>query len=118
MSEPLYSIQLRLRKHISKKLLQRRSTNQLKYEDLQDFKDCYNTENIHNRKETEQFKAFTYEELINRDKTNLDIFWLKDESLEEMENLPDPDIIASEIVENLEFALEQFQCIIEDLENK
>ena len=55
---------------------------------------------------------------MNRDKTSLDIFWLKDESLEEMENLPEPDIIASEIVENLEFALEQFKEIVEDLENE
>ena len=111
-TKKLWIYDLRTNKHFTLK------TNQLKYEDLQDFKDCYNTENIHNRKETERFKAFTYEELINRDKTNLDIFWLKDESLTEMENLPDPDVIASEIVENLEFALEQFQGIVEDLENK
>jgi len=64
-----------------------------------------------NLKETERFKAFTYDELIKRDKTNLDIFWSKDDSLKEMENLPDPDVIASEIVENLEFALKQFRSI-------
>ena len=111
-TKKLWIYDLRTNKHFTLK------TNQLKYEDLQHFKDCYNTENIHNRKENERFKAFTYEELIKRDKTNLDIIWLKDESLEEMENLPDPDIIASEIVENLGFALEQFQGIVEDLENK
>ena len=111
-TKKLWIYDLRTNKHFTLK------TNQLKYEDLQDFKDCYNTENIHNRKETERFKAFTYEELVNRDKTNLDIFWLKDKSLEEMENLPEPDIIASEIVENLEFALEQFKGIVEDLEKK
>ena len=61
--------------------------------------------------------AFTYDELIQRDKANLDIFWLKDERLEEMENLPEPDVIASEIVENLEFALDQFKGITEDLED-
>ncbi len=111
-TKKLWIYDLRTNKHFTLK------TNQLKYEDLQDFKDCYNTENIHNRKETERFKAFTYEDLINRDKTNLDIFWLKDKSLEEMENLPEPEVIASEIVENLEFALQQFQGIVEDLENK
>ncbi len=49
------------------------------------------------------------------DKVNLDIFWLRDESLEETENLPDPDIIAAGIVEDLEAALEQFRLITEDL---
>lgn len=43
-------------------------------------------------------------------------FWLKDESLEDTENLPDPDVIAADIVENLEAALEQFSTIYEDLE--
>ena len=46
---------------------------------------------------------------------NLDIFWLKDESLEDSENLPDPQTLAMEIVENLESALEQFNSIYEDL---
>ncbi|MEN8232929.1 MAG: SAM-dependent DNA methyltransferase, partial [Thermodesulfobacteriota bacterium] len=59
--------------------------------------------------------AFDYEELINRDKASLDIFWLRDESLEDSENLPDPDIIAAEIVEDLEAALEQFREIAEGL---
>ena len=56
-----------------------------------------------------------YEELTKRDKVNLDIFWLKDESLEDSANLPDPDVIAAEIVEDLEAALEQFAAIAEDL---
>jgi type I restriction enzyme M protein len=82
---------------------------------LQDFIKCYNPENRFNRKETERFKAFTYNDLLHRDKVNLDIFWLKDESLEDSENLPTPDIIAKEIAENLESALEQFASIHEDL---
>jgi type I restriction enzyme M protein len=82
---------------------------------LQDFIKCYNPENRFNRKETERFKAFTYNDLLQRDKVNLDIFWLKDESLEDSENLPTPDIIAKEIAENLESALEQFASIHEDL---
>jgi len=53
---------------------------------------------------------------MQRGKVNLDIFWLKDESLEDYENLPSPDILAREIAENLEYALEQFSSIREDLE--
>jgi type I restriction enzyme M protein len=61
------------------------------------------------KKETERFKAFTHDELLQRDKVNVDIFWLKDESLEVSycENLPGPETIAKEIAENLESALEQ-----------
>jgi type I restriction enzyme M protein len=90
--------------------------NPLKYEDLQDFIRCYNTQNRHERKESERFKAFTYEELMKRDKVNLDIFWLKDESLEDSANLPNPDILAREIAENLESALDQFTTIYQSLE--
>ena len=93
-------------------------TNPLRYEDLKDFIKCYNPENRMERKETERFKAFTFDELMQRDKVSLDIFWLKDESLEDSENLPSPDIIASEIIENLESALEQFNGIYEDLEGE
>lgn len=83
--------------------------------DLTDFLACYKPENRHTRAETEQFKRFTYDELIARDKVNLDIFWLKDESLENMENLPEPAILAAEIVENLEAALAQFSEVYEKL---
>jgi len=92
--------------------------NPLRYEDLQDFIKCYNPENRFNRKETERFRAFTYDELMQRDKVNLDIFWLKDESLEDSENLPDPDVLARDITENLESALEQFSSINEDLKSR
>jgi type I restriction enzyme M protein len=88
-------------------------TRQMQYEDLMDFVKCYNPENRFKRQETEQFKRFTYEELIARDKTNLDIFWLKDESLGDLDNLPEPDIIAHEIAENIETALNSFKEIIE-----
>jgi len=91
-------------------------TNPLKYEDLQDFIRCYNPQNRHDRKETERFHVFTYDELMQRDKVNLDIFWLKDESLEDSANLPDPDILAREIAENLESALDQFTAISQSLE--
>ena len=76
---------------------------------------CFNAANRHKRKESERFKRFSYEELLKRDKANLDIFWLKDESLEDSANLPAPEVIAAEIVEDLQAALEQFAAIAEDL---
>jgi type I restriction enzyme M protein len=56
-----------------------------------------------------------YDELMARDKVNLDIFWLRDESLEDTADLPDPDVLVAEIVEDLQAALEQFREIAEDL---
>ena len=89
--------------------------NTLKRTDLDDFVKCYNTKNRHERTESERFKSFTYEELTKRDKVNLDIFWLKDDALEESANLPAPEIIAQEITDDLEAALEQFATIADDL---
>ncbi len=91
-------------------------TNRLKTEDLEDFIKCYKSDNRQKRKVTERFKAFSYEELIKRDKASLDIFWLKDKSLEDSENLPEPEILSAEIAENLESAFELFNSIAEDLE--
>ena len=90
-------------------------TNPLKRADLDDFVACFNPANRHDRKETERFHAFNYEDLVKRDKANLDIFWLKDESLEDSANLPDPDVIAAEITEDLQAALDQFASIAADL---
>ncbi len=96
-------------------------TNPLKREDLDEFVKCYNPVNRNKRKPTwaekkldGRWRAFKYDELINRDKASLDIFWLKDKSLEDSENLPDPGILAQEIVKDLEVALEQFREIAED----
>jgi type I restriction enzyme M protein len=107
---------LRTNKHFTLK------ESQMKFEDLEDFIKCYNPENINDRKETYseknpdgRWRCFTYDEIIKRDKTNLDIFWIRDESLDDLENLPDPDIIANELVEDLENALEQLKEISEDL---
>lgn len=110
-TETLWIYDLRTNKHFTLK------QNPLRLEDLQDFIQCYNPENRHDRKETERFKSYTYDELMQRDKVNLDIFWLRDESLEDTENLPEPDVIAQEIVENLEAALEQFNTIYQGLES-
>ncbi len=85
--------------------------NPLRFEDLEDFIKCFNPENRLDRQETERFKAFTYEELINRDKVNLDITWLKDESLDDIENLPHPDELLSEILEELENVYNEFKEI-------
>lgn len=90
-------------------------TQQMKYDHLQDFINCYNPANRFKRTETECFKKFTYDEIIARDKTSLDIFWLKDESLSNLDNLPDPDVLANETVENLEASLESFKTIINSL---
>ena len=90
-------------------------TNPIKYEDLHDFVECYNPANRHDRTETERFKPYTFNELMQRDKVSLDMFWLNDASLEDADNLPDPDTLAREIADNLDSALEQFSSISEDL---
>lgn len=94
---------LRTNKHFTLK------TKPLKREDLQDFIDCYHPANRNKRKETERFKYFDYETLVARDKASLDIFWLKDDSLDNLDNLPPPDVLAQEIVDHLEAALASFR---------
>ena len=108
-TETLWIYDFRTNEHFTLK------TNPLKRGDLDDFVSCYNAENRHERKETERFKSFAYEDLLKRDKVSLDIFWLKDESLEDSANLPDPDVIAAEIAEDLQAALDQFTLIAADL---
>jgi type I restriction enzyme M protein len=108
-TEKLWIYDLRTNKHFTLK------ESTLKRDDLDDFVECYNPKNRQDRKESERFKSFSYDELIKRDKANLDIFWLKDESLEDSANLPAPEIIAAEIAEDLEAALEQFAEIAGDL---
>ncbi len=85
--------------------------NPLKFEDLKDFIMCYNPRNRHERRETERFKAFTYDELINRDKVNLDITWLKDNTLHDTENLPHPNELLAEILKELESIYEELKSI-------
>jgi len=90
-------------------------TNPLRRSDLDDFVSSFNPENRYDRTETDRFKPFPYEDLVKRDKTSLDIVWLRDESLENSENLPDPAVLAAEIVEDLQAALDQFSLIATDL---
>lgn len=94
-------------------------------DDLQDFITCYSPANRHNRVETwseenpeGRWRKFTYEEIVAIDKTNLDIFWLKDKSLADLDNLPDPDILANEIIENIEAGLGSFREIMETVNGK
>ena len=90
-------------------------TNPLRDADLQDFISVYSPNNRYERVETERFRAFTYEELTQREHANLDIFWLKEDSLEDAADLPAPDVLAAEITENLASALAQFQNIHTEL---
>lgn len=86
-------------------------TNSLKSEHLADFVECFKTGNFDERHESERFKRFEIAEILKRDKTNLDILWLKDESLMDSENLPEPDEILAEILGDLKTALGEIENI-------
>jgi type I restriction enzyme M protein len=108
-TKALWIYDLRTNKHFTLK------TNSLKRADLDDFVACFNAANRFERKESERFRCFSYEELQKRDKLSLDITWIRDESLEDTDNLPDPAVLAAEIVEDLQAALDQFAQIAVDL---
>lgn len=99
--------------------------NPLKFDDLQDFIQCYHSENIYNRSETYhpennpegRWRKFSYAEIVARDKTSLDISWIKDKSLTDLDNLPDPDELAKEIIENLQAGIDSFKEIMLSLKN-
>jgi type I restriction enzyme M protein len=105
----LWIYDLRTNKHFTLK------TNTLARADLDDFVRCYHPGNRHRRSEGERFRRFSYEDPIKRDKANLDIFWLRDDSLGDSSDLPDPAVLAAEIVEDLQAALDQFAQIAADL---
>ena len=111
-TKDIWFYDLRTNKHFTLK------TSPLRYDDLKDFIECYNPDNRHKRKETwseekpeGRWRKYTYDEVLERDKTSLDIFWIKDDSLADLENLPDPDVLAEEIIENLEAGLEAFRVL-------
>lgn len=115
-TKKLWIYDLRTNKHFTLK------TSPLRRQDLDEFVDLYKVANRSKRAPTwsaenpdGRWRAYTYEELMARDKASLDIFWLKDEALADSENLPAPEIIAQEIVEDLQAALEQFKLIAGDL---
>jgi len=108
----LWIYDLRTNKHFTLK------TNPLVRADLDEFVACYHPENRHERTPTwstenpdGRWRAYSYDELIQRDKVSMDIFWLKDESLEDAASLAEPEMIAAEIVEDLRAALEEFEAI-------
>ena len=105
----LWIYDLRTNRHFTLK------ANPLTRADLDDFVSYYNSEARHQRQETERFRRFSYEDLMKQDKVNLDIFRLRDESMEDTANLPPPDQIAEEIVEDLRAALEQLEETAMDL---
>lgn len=100
---------LRTNKHFTLK------TRPLALEDLRDFIECYHPANRHERTATERFRYFTHEELVARDKASLDIFWLKDDSLDNLADLPPPDVLQQEIIEHLEAALTAFREVAASL---
>ena len=122
-TQKLWIYDLRTNKHYTLK------TNPMTREDLGEFVARYNPANRHERKATwsaepnlkaatgpdGRWRVYNYDELVARDKASLDIFWLRDESLADSDNLPAPEVIAQEIVEDLEAALEQFRLIAGDL---
>ncbi|MEJ2630492.1 MAG: N-6 DNA methylase [Acidihalobacter sp.] len=115
-TKKLWIYDLRTNQHFTLK------TNPLKRENLDEFVACYNAGNRHQRQATwsednpeGRWRAYDYSELAARDKASLDIFWLKDDSLADSDNLPAPEVIAQEIVDDLEAALAQFREIAADL---
>ena len=108
-TKKLWIYDLRTNQHFSLK------ENPLKRSALDEFVRCCNPKTRHKRKETDHFKPFASEDLLKHDKVKLDISWLRDESLKGSANLPDPDVIAQEIAEDLQAALFQFETILADL---
>ena len=116
-TKKLWIYDLRTNKHFTLK------TNPLRREDLDEFVEPVQARPTATSAKppgaSEQpdgrWRAYSYDDLIARDKTSLDIFWLKDDSLADSDNLPAPEVIAQEIVEDLQAALEQFKLIAGDL---
>ena len=97
--------------------------NPLRVENLYEFLECYQADDRTKRKETwsdknedGRWRKYDYKDLIARDKTNLDIFWLKDDKLIDLENLPEPEILLDEIIDNIESALASFKTIKENMD--
>ncbi len=110
-TEKLWVYDFRTNQHFTLK------QNQLRRQHLDDFVDSYLAgKSRSERVETERFRPFTYDEIIARDKVNLDLIWLKDDTLEDIDNLPAPEVIAREIVEDLQAALLEFAAVADALE--
>jgi type I restriction enzyme M protein len=110
---------LRTNKHFTLK------TQRLTRADLDEFVECYRPADRNNRKATwsgempeGRWRPYTYEEIVARDKVSLDLFWLRDESLEDSDSLPEPHLLAQEIADDLRSALAQIEDVLGDLEQR
>ena len=93
--------------------------------DLDEFVECYRPQDRHNRNATwsedtpdGRWRPFTYDQILARDKVSLDLFWLRDESLEDSSNLPEPHVLAAEIADDLRASLEQIEDVLADLQER
>lgn len=117
-TKKIWFYDLRTNKHFTLK------QNRLTRADLDELVACYNPDDRHSRKATwsekknpgGRWRAYAYDEIIARDKASLDIFWLRDESLEDSASLPDPHVLAAEIADDLRASLEQIEDILADLQ--
>jgi type I restriction enzyme M protein len=110
-TERLWVYDLRTNQHFTQK------QNPLRRHHLDEFVECYLPEAARStRVESERWKAYGYDELVARDKANLDLVWLRDAALEDADNLPPPEVLAREIVDDLEAALAEFAAVAEALE--
>lgn len=98
--------------------------NPLKYDDLKEFVELYNSDDRSKRKETwsnenpeGRWKKYSYADILAKDKTSLDIFWLRNDNILDLENLPDPAVLAKEIIDNIDAALESFRGVALKLED-
>jgi type I restriction enzyme M protein len=112
----LWVYDLRTNKHFTLK------TRRLTRADLDEFVECYHPDNRQDRTATwsednpdGRWRSYTYDELLARDKVSLDLFWLRDESLEDSANLPEPQVLAQEIADDLRAALEEIEGVLSDL---
>jgi type I restriction enzyme M protein len=108
-TEELWIYDLRTNMHFTLK------ERMLQYDDLADFVEAYKPDDRRQRVESDRFHRFTYDELMARDKVSLDLIWLRDDSLEDADNLPAPSVLVAEIIEDLEAALTEFALIAESL---
>jgi type I restriction enzyme M protein len=109
-TKELWVYDFRTNKHFTQK------TKAMTRADLEEFVQAYRPGEINKRVESERFKKFTYDELLERDKTNLDIIWLKDDSIINPDDLPAPEVIAEEILENLEAAMVEIKGLLASLQ--
>ena len=113
-TKKLWVYDLRTNMHFTQK------TNPLKRADLDEFVEVYKPSAVSKRKETwseknpdGRWRVYEYDDLIKRDKVSLDVFCLKDKSLEDSDDLPPPDELAQENADDLQTAWEQFASIAE-----